>query len=363
MKDINRKKIKKVLFTGDVLRIDENPNFKLINTQLINIEWIFALFSQKIKNNFGIEPNIISGNEYGDTFSRIELYKELSLLMNVDSWAKIFEGNYGTKVIEKYLIKFFHDAFIVGFELPPYMINFFIKYDLPYIDMTIHPIRYLPDYILGVRSNIEIIRNKLESTAFNENLFVEFADISKALTTRKYRNNLPEPSSALFLGQTTVDASLIYNGKMTGLREIRETLLNLSLKYENVYFKAHPHSKIVPTLKKLVDSISNVSWYEVNIYDALAIDRFDLITSLSSGTLYEANFFGQKTVKVLPTIEKFDLSCKEENKNKLYYPACPQIFASEYWQYLLGDSNKFIAEFPRSWEGALKSTISMKWGK
>ena len=363
MKNIDHYKIKKVIFTPDLLRIDENPANKLINTQLINVEWIFALFANKIKDNLGIMPYIVSGNETSDLLSRIEIYKELSLIMNVESWAHIFEGSFGAEIIEEHLLRIFEDALVIGFELAPYMINFLNKFNIPYIDMTIHPVRYLPDYILGVRSNIETIQNKLKVTAFDENLFVDFADISKALTIRKYRNNLPAPSSALFLGQTAVDASLIYNGKMAGLQEIREALLNLSIKYENIYFKAHPHSKVIPELKKLVESIKNVNWYDVNIYDALAINRFDLITSLSSGTLYEANYFGQRTRKILPTIEKFDLSCKDVDKNRLYYPACPQIFGHEYWQYLLGKKNEFIPEFPKPWEGALKSTISMKWGK
>lgn len=363
MKNMDLSKIKRVLFTGDLLRMDENPNSKLSNPQLTNIEWIFTLFAGKVEENLGIMPYIVSGNETNGLFSRIEVYKELSLIMNVESWVQIFEGSFGRKIIEKYLLRTFEDAFVIGFELPPYMINFFNKQHIPYVDITIHPVRYLPDYILGVRSNIETIQNKLEATAFDANLFVEFADLQKALTIRKLRNNLPQPSSVLFLGQTAIDASLIYNGKMAGLQEVREALLNLSIEYENVYYKAHPHTKEIPALKKLVDSLPNVHWYEVNIYDGLSLNRFALVTSLSSGTLYEANYFGQKTSKLLPTAEKFDLYSKDTARHSLYFPSCPQIFSFEYWEYLLGDRDTFSPEFPAVWKNALKTTLNMKWGR
>ncbi len=362
MKTLKNFSFKKVIFTPDLLRVDENPQNKLKNTQRINVEWLYALFAKRIKENLNIDPFILCGDKTNSLFPRIEVYKELDLFINVESWAKIFEGTFGIEVLEKHLLRTFEDSLVIGFELPPYMINIFVKHNIPYIDTTIHPVRYLPDYILGVRSNIESIQHKLEVTSFREDLFVEFADISKALTVRKYRNNLPKPSSALFLGQTAVDASLIYNGKLAGLEEIRETLLNLSIKYENVYFKAHPHSKIISTLKQLTNSISNVHWYEVNIYDALGIDKFDLITSLSSGTLYEAKYFGQRTKKILPTVEKFDLSSVED-KNRLYFPVCSQIFGVEYLQYLFEKTDTFSPIFPKVWENALKSTLSMKWGK
>ncbi len=363
MKCINILETKRVIFAPDLLRIDPDPKNKLINTQLVNIEWLFTMFSARIEENLGITPYIVSGNESGDLLSRIEIYRELDLMMNVESWSKLYGGTFKSDIIDKYLLRIFEDSLVIGFELPPYMKRFFIRYNIPYIDMTIHPIRYLPDYILGVRSNIEEIQNKLEKTAFNESLFFDFADISKASTIRKYRNNLPEPSSALFLGQTEVDASLIYDGKMAGIEEVRESLRNLSIEYENIYFKAHPYSKRLPALKKLVESFPTVHWYEVNIYDALGTNRFDLVTSLSSGTLYEAKYFGQKNKKILPTTEKFDLSCKKMDKNRLYYPICSQIFASEYWQYLLGDIDTFTPEFPKPWENALISTLHQKWGR
>lgn len=167
--------------------------------------------------------------------------------------------------------------------------------------------------------------------------------------------------SALFLGQIEVDASLIYGGKMASIEDVENSLIELSMIYPKVYYKAHPHAKNLEVLKKSISKITKCQWFEMNVYDALAQNAFSLVATMSSGSAYEAQFFGKQVKYYLDVKQHFNYA--NPNKYEVYYPIYKDILNIGYWDWLFNDASFVFSPYPDAFEGAIKYSSNMKWGR
>lgn len=354
--------MKKIIFTSDLLKVDDRKSDLYLNPQDINIDWLYALFSKNVKNLGYQEVTKLNGVEGGFDSIRWNIFNTLGLPLCSASWAMIYEGNYGQDLINQILEPYFIETDLVcGFELPPYFINFLNKNNINYLDFTIHPIRFLPDYILGVRTNIKYIQAKLNLSKLPDSIIHGFADISKSRTVRIARNTNIVEDSVLFLGQIEIDSSLIKDGKIASMDELENSLIDLSMAYPKIYYKAHPHSKSIELLKKSVNKIGKCQWYEMNAYDAYAQDQFALVATLSSGGAYEAKYFGKKTKTYLNVKEHFNY--ENPHIEQIYYPIYKDILNPNYWDWLFNDINFIQSVPPDPYDGAVKFGLNMKWGR
>ena len=293
LKELN---FKKIIFTSDILRVDNREKNRLPNPQSINIDWIYNLFFPSLYSNL---PRVPIQKEPGDINFRLEVYKSLDLGFNSSSWAQVYEFISDEKIREKFA-DLFRSALIISFELPPYLIDIFHEYKIKYIDFSIHPIRFLDDYVLGFRSNIEELYNRANLRILTSKLIEPYVCVSRARSARVYRKRKLVSGAAVFLGQMDIDSSLIYNEKFFGLPELKITLLNLSMQYPRIYYKFHPHLKKKSSILEIINGIRSVEIIDVNIYDLFSAPEISLYSSFSSGSLHEARLFGCKTDRIIP---------------------------------------------------------------
>jgi hypothetical protein len=197
----------KIIFTGDVLRIsskrlmlDDNPFLDR------NIIAIFNLISPIVSEILCCQSEFVSGNEI-DCSNLI--FKKLGLPLNEQTWASYYEDSSEFPEIERTIMKYFNSKnLIIGWELPPYITKIFRRNNITYIDISLHPFRFMPDLIFGARSNnAEIYQRFYRSQVPMEILYNEIR-ILKARSIRFSSTNII-PGAAVFLGQVEVDCSLI----------------------------------------------------------------------------------------------------------------------------------------------------------
>ncbi|QGU13695.1 hypothetical protein GNG27_03085 [Leclercia sp. 119287] len=358
--------IKKIIVTSDILKIDDRNNDKHINPQRINAEWMKNLVANIIGKTLSIDEKAVI-YEHGDIGGydsiRWKVYSSCGLPLESQSWAAIYEGNEFFDELEPILYESYKDSLVICFEASPLMLKVFNKNNIPYIDFSIHPVRFLPDYMFGIRTNVEEWRKKISAVKIAEDVFYDFARVSRARTTRIMRGTLPIEDSALFMGQIEIDSSLICNGTIATEETVENALIELSSIYPKVYYKRHPHSKSEDALKKIVSKIKNCEWIDVNVYDAFGCGRFDLVASLSSGSVTEAKYFDIKTKWILPKQNYFCLNSQE--KSNIYYPIYQDAMKREFWDYVLGSEiiPTFIPTIPNAFDGAMKFNLNMKWGR
>ncbi|MEQ6250918.1 hypothetical protein ABMC89_18690 [Sulfitobacter sp. HNIBRBA3233] len=351
----------RIVFANDFLRIDDTRPSERNNPQEVNIAWFRHLLGM-VPQVINKPASILTPEKIDET--RTSIFKRCGLIPSTDSWAKIYNQELDKSTKEQ-LADFLEGSLVLIFEAPKYLISMLEEYGIEYIDFTIHPIRFLPDYALGVRTNIDHFREKFQEIKIGTREISLHARLLKALSQRKIltaSNAIPE-GSVVFCGQTQVDASLINDGKLYDKVDIEIFLMELTNEFGNVYYKGHPHAHYKEWMTDVVSRNPKVKILERNIYDVLADDNFVLVSSISSSVLYEAQYFG-RDVRTLSTREKpFTLMNEAAAKNQ-YIPIHPNCLEDSFWEYLL--SNK-IDSLPDATlhlsDGALKRSISMQWGR
>lgn len=347
----------KIVFTSDFLKVDDRQKDILQSPQEVNVNWIYELFSPLLES-----ATDLSAYKYvADPYTRLKIYREADVEFSTTGWASFYHETLDRNIISNSTGHIFVDSIVVGFEMPPYLINYLESIHVTYIDLSIHPVRFLQDYRFGIRSNKPQIQEKIFSSAQDVRELELDVRVSKARSSRVYRNRNLVPNSAMFIGQIEVDSSLIYDGKVADLDSVEGHLLRLLDEHPHVYYKFHPHRQNKTDLNRMINSNSRASVIEVNIYDAFAADEISLFASLSSGSLHEACLFGKKTKRFIPkSADPFDFANYEYGPS--YSLAPGGIFYLDYWKYLLGHSDFLNIERIHT-QTPLKFSLNQQWGR
>jgi hypothetical protein len=355
-----------IVFTSDLLKVDDRLEERLPNPQQINVEWLHALFAPLLSGITGRQCQVFLAEDYPNPLARLSVYRRLRRDFSSAGWASLYAA-LDDPGLEAEIASRFAGALVIAFELPPYLERILRRHEIGFIDLTIHPIRYLPDYLFGIRSNVPEVSERLHATQVPPAVFADAARLSAARSVRVYRKGLPEPGSAVFLGQIEIDASLIARGRLHDDEDVELALSDLAARHPRVYYKAHPHRRNLEALKRMVAAVPRCDWLDVNVYDLLARHEIGLVASLSSGTLVEAGFFGRATrpyVERPALVDVTGVPHEEVFARGQYVAAPPEIFGAAYWAWILGATPTPPPIAPiEPFRDAFRTTLNMKWGR
>lgn len=202
------------------------------------------------------------------------------------------------------LRELFEGSLVVGFELPESLVGAFSALEIPYVDLVMHPVRYLDDIFLAARSGCPQVYERLLEYRLDEGHFRMHAGLFRCRAALTNTQRLEE-GSLLFFGQTPVDRSLIGRGRVVALSDFKERFERLCGEHPRVYFKRHPMAKDDANELAYLESIANVERIEENSYALLARDEIEKVCAISSGTLVEARYFGKTVESLLEPIYAF----------------------------------------------------------
>lgn len=234
--------IERIIVSGSV----KNANCKK------NIDWLYFLFRYPLRKAFGVS---------------VERYYR--------------EG------VEKATA----NTLFIGFELYDEQKELLRKKKILFIDLRIHPVRFLEDILLSFEASDTILNERVESFTLKEESFFLHAGIVSAGLSRKHKAFTKE--TLLIIGQTEKDKVLFDGVGYKTLSDYKSTLISLSKNYESVLYKPHPYAKnakeVIKELKHFLPSLE-VS-YE-NGYALLSDENVTHAVGLNSSLLYEAPYFG-----------------------------------------------------------------------
>lgn len=235
---------------------------------------------------------LITAEAFGNTRDSHARWLQLLLRMPLLSClneADIFYASFEEAALEAV-------DFVIGFELSAEAMEKIDGKGKVYIDIRIHPLRYLDDIFFSFKTNSDAIEMKLKSYALDENICRMHADLVAAMVVSMKKDRIIAPNSLLLIGQTEVDRVVFDGEKYLSLLDRIDEIREIASDYEHVYFKPHPYAKNNHNLlRKLRKALGEVRSAHDNIYHLLGNDGVKHVAALNSSVLYEAAFFNKET--------------------------------------------------------------------
>lgn len=284
--------VKRIVVTGDIFRASQRNNG--LGGQKVNIEWLYQLIrpSLEMLSNLPVQPLYYMG---GQICLATRLYKARGLDPSFENWISLYESQPSPRdlaIFDEQL----SDALVIGFELPEFTRQALDTLDIPYVDFTIHPVRFMDDLIFGVRSNIGGLAEVLQEWVVREDEIRLHAGL--ALATLVRLPPVPQckgaEDAALFCGQTTDDKVLIRNGRLMQAENFLPQLTEMCRLHDRVFVKPHPFSPDNPVILTLTRLFPNTEVVHANFYHLLAHDEITHVYSITSSTSIEAAYFDKQ---------------------------------------------------------------------
>lgn len=282
--------MKRIVICSDFLSTSDKE-------QLSNLPWLKDVLRGPLMDSTGIEPVSFSSREAGG-FSRGRFFERSSI--HLDSEALQFDYP-SDKVSEEsiaYLKEYLSpDDLIVGYELSRKTRAVLAKYGFTYIDIWLHPVRFLDDILFGFSSNNKDVFDRLAGFNYSDEHFSVYAARQKVSTYKGYKRTKPNipPGSALLVGQTSQDKAVLQNGKFLTLLDFKAEIEKLAETHSKLYFSRHPYETDDEKILGMLRGIKNVELTEVPAYVLLSQDNLVTVAGISSSVVVEGKYFGKET--------------------------------------------------------------------
>jgi len=346
----------KIVFTGDVLR----PKH-----QRLNIRWFYHLLSYPVARairDASIEM-VVWDAKLG-CFDAARVYELNGMEVSEENWARLFDAPHLSHDSIEYMRGFFEGRLIIGFELPDVFLRLFPRMGSDYLDFTIHPARFLDDIFFGIRTNIPEAFEVLKEHALSDEVLYLQAHIHKATISRMEQPAMPE-NSALFVGQTRTDKTLIREGRFIAPEDFIRDILEIRQRHSKLYYKRHPLAE--PDLEWMdrLRAIPGVELIEENTYKLLCHEHIAEVYGISSSVLYEAKFFGKKATYLYRNMLPLWRPEHADFDPWVYIPVYNAFFSPGFWAKLLGKRYPVRAcpdiALPAK-TSRLRTSIQIHWG-
>jgi hypothetical protein len=200
--------------------------------------------------------------------------------------------------LERRLLAGLRNQFCIGYELPPYLVRLLDRHAIPYVDIRLHPVRFMDDLLFAVRAAHPATQSALAGLAVPEEQVIMTAGLREAMCQLISQAAIPA-NTLLVLGQRPYDSTQIVAGGFFDAVGHRARIAEIRARHGAVVLKPHPHDPS-HSLLTVVAGLGGriVGPVNDNIYRLFAMPEITSILTVSSSAAYEAPYFG-KTVYTL----------------------------------------------------------------
>lgn len=322
--------VNKILITSDLARVTDD----LKSFHDIRIDKYYRLLSWQIEKVTDLPvESFKSTNVKWDTKEYYNLF-DVELNSKFD-WVKVYNvRDIPTQVIDYYK-NIINNSLVIYIEASETQKRIHNILNIPYIDLTVHPIRYLDDNIFGMASNSSKIRKIFDKYKID---VCEFELGAHLVAAQAAQSNLNiRENSVLFVGQTELDKSLIDGNKLLEFSCFKEKIKKEISNYDCIYFKPHPYRKNNDEIRSALEEFGEVIVINDNIYKILSNRNIRSVIGISSSAVYEARFFNKKRCFLRKSF-RFDYEGRDDNNN-LFYSIGDPILYPKFWFDILNSIN------------------------
>ena len=304
------------------------------STQNYHLRWFYDFFRRPIES--ATNKTLLKFTSDEGNFSRDLFFKKSGIKLDAQSTHFWYDTNLITTKSLNYLKSYLGNSFIIGYELSENTKRILDLAGYNYLDIWLHPIRFLDDNFFAFTSNNESVLNLLHSHSISDDVYYLYADRMKVKSYHGWNkenfNHTLIDNSAVFIGQTLSDKAVCREGKMLNLLDFKEKFRGLCKEHEHVYYSQHPMLKGNDTSTlEFVNSFENASVTKIEGYKLLTSEKIKTIASISSSLVYESKFFSKDNIYFYRPI----VPC-EPNDEQTHFASIYEIFVSPgFWSKIL----------------------------
>lgn len=285
--------LNKILVVADFLATKESE-------QANNIRWLIDILRRPLQRATNIEPSEFkSAISEKNGFVRSIFFEKSSIDFDSAEMQFDFDASKVTAASVEYLQEFLDNkSLVIGYELSAPTREVLSRAGITYVDIWLHPVRYLDDVLFALKSNNSDIDSELHRFDTNEDVYYSYADRLRVQNYRGFRRAKLDlhANSALFVGQTLYDKAISLNGKMLSLLDFKERFSTLCDEFDRVYYSRHPFVKSGDEeVLSFIKRFKNVEITDEPTYFLLASDEIRKVVSISSSVVHEAKYFSKNT--------------------------------------------------------------------
>lgn len=286
--------INKILISSDLLRplVEKNGNIEYFHKARLDKYFYSLVYQIGLAVNVPVEKFSFSNTD----FDFRKFYQLCGVeLKDIYSWLNIYDLTDIPETAIEYYKKYIENSLVIYHEAPNIVKKIHNTLGILYIDLNVHPIRFLDDNFWGILTNCQVVFDRIKKYQIDERTFYIYANLIKS-QVKGWDNSSIEPNSLLFTGQTNVDKSLYYSGNVMSIFDFESELQKYANEYSKIYYKPHPYNN---DLHKVYDFLKQFNCVEItneNFYKLCSDENISAVCSITSGTLYEAKYFSKRSL-------------------------------------------------------------------
>lgn len=191
--------------------------------------------------------------------------------------------------------------FVLGFGLPPLLMNMMLDKGIPFLDIEVDPLRFGPDLFLTISTNDEGL-----AAGFGQSLVAEEA-LVPALAALLARERRTAPTSGffpgarvgLFAGQVPHDSAVIAEGRIVKPIDVLDKIKAIAAELDLLLIRPHPHWNSIEHLLPILEAVPHAILTQRPSYALLADPSVTDVIALSSGFLVEARLAGKRAHQLI----------------------------------------------------------------
>lgn len=215
-------------------------------------------------------------------------------------WASIYHRLPCAESLDRLVTERLRRRFCVGYELPPWLVRLLEAHAVPYIDLRLHPVRFMDDLLFAVRASCPDTQAELLSMAVAESEVLATAGLREAMCRYISEARVPD-DTLMVVGQRRFDSTQIVDGDFFDAYRMTSEIHALCARYAGVVLKPHPldrHHSLLEVAAAAPTRVLGV--INDNAYRMMALPQIGAILTVNSGVAYEAPYFGKRVHTLAP---------------------------------------------------------------
>lgn len=283
-----------VVVAGDLLRPapDGHPGGTDRQTR-----WLFDAVKRQIGRACGLPVGCLTAVEQPALHATLEASRASAEAD--DWWAARHTRLPPDSRLATLILGCFRRRFCVGYELPPWLRALLEAEGIPFVDVRLHPIRFLDDLLFAAQASHPDTQAALLSVAVGESLVLATAGLREAMCRYISEACIPD-DTLLVIGQKRFDSTQIVDGGFFDAHRHVAAVRAVCAGHVAVALKPHPLDRQHSLLEVAAGAPNVVGVIGDNTYRMLSLPQVSAILTVNSGTAYEAAYFGKQVHALTP---------------------------------------------------------------